>query len=137
ALAGVVVPKAEDPDVVRAVVGALPATVAVLVLIETARGVLGAADLASVPGVSRLALGTLDLEGDTGIAPDSDVLRSIRVGLTLASRAAGLPGPIDGVCQDLSDPTTTEQAAREAARTGCTGMLCIHPRQVPAVNSAF
>jgi citrate lyase subunit beta / citryl-CoA lyase len=137
ALAGVMVPKAEDPDAVRAVVAALPAGMPVVLLVETALGVLSAAALARIPGVSRLALGTLDLEGDAGISQDPDVLRSIRVGLTLASRAAGLPGPVDGVCPDLSGPSATKQEAREAARTGCTGKLCIHPRQVPAVNAVF
>lgn len=137
ALAGVMVPKAEDPDAVRAIVAALSGGTPILLLVETARGVLAAPELARVAGVSRLALGTLDLEGDTGIGQDPDVLRSIRVGLTLASRAASLPGPIDGVCPDLSQPSATEQAAREAARTGCTGMLCIHPRQVSTVNAVF
>lgn len=137
ALAGVMVPKAEDPDTVRAVVAALPAGMPVVLLVETARGVLAAPELARVPGVSRLALGTLDLEGDTGIGQDPDALRSIRVGLTLASRAAGLTGPIDGVCPDVSDRSAIERAAREAARTGCAGMLCIHPRQVATVNAVF
>jgi citrate lyase subunit beta / citryl-CoA lyase len=136
-LAGVMVPKAEDPDVVRGLVDALPRGTPVVLLVETAAGVLAAAALARVPGVCRLALGAVDLETDTGISQDADVLRSVRVGLTLASRAAGLPGPIDGVCTDLADPSATASAALEASRTGFTGKLCIHPRQVAVVNTVF
>ena len=135
-LAGVMIPKAEDPDAVRGIVDALPEGTPVVLLVETAVGVLAAPMLARVRGVSRLALGGVDLEADTGISQDPDVLRSVRVGLTLASRAAGLPGPIDGVCTDLADPAATA-AAREAVRTGFTGKLCIHPLQVPAVNEVF
>jgi citrate lyase subunit beta/citryl-CoA lyase len=136
-LAGVLVPKAEDAAVVAAVVRALPQGTPVALLVETAPGVLAAPVLARVPGVHRLVLGTVDLETDTGISEDPDVLRSIRVGLTLASRAAGLPGPVDGVSTDLTDVAVTEASAREAARTGFTGKLCIHPRQVSAVNAVF
>jgi citrate lyase subunit beta/citryl-CoA lyase len=136
-LAGVVVPKADDPGAVEAVVGALPPGTAVVLLVETAAGVLAAGELARVAGVTRLALGTVDLEVDTGISQDADVLRSVRVGLTLASRAAGLPGPIDGVTTDLADPAATEVAATEAQRAGFSGKLCIHPRQVSPVNAVF
>jgi len=136
-LAGVMIPKAEDPDAVRGIVDALPEGTPVVLLVETAVGVLAAPMLARVRGVSRLALGGVDLEADTGISQDADVSRSVRVGLTLASRAAGLPGPIDGVCTDLADPAVTAAAAREAVRTGFTGKLCIHPLQVPAVNDVF
>lgn len=137
ALAGVVIPKAEGPDAVTAVIQALPQVVPVVLLIETAAGVLQAPDLARLGGVSRLALGTVDLEAETGIDQSPEVLRSIRVGLTLASRAAGLPGPIDGISMDAADASSTELAARDAARTGCTGKLCIHPRQVASVNAVF
>jgi citrate lyase subunit beta/citryl-CoA lyase len=136
-LAGVLIPKAEDAYDVGAVIRALPPGKSVVVLLETAAGVLAAAALARVPGVTRLALGTFDLEVDTGLSQDADVLRSVRVGLTLASSAAGLWGPIDGVCADLADPSVTATAAREAARTGFTGKLCVHPKQVAAVNGVY
>jgi citrate lyase subunit beta/citryl-CoA lyase len=136
-LSGVLVPKAEDADIVNALVRALPRSTPVLLLVETAAGLLAAPTLARVPGVTRLVLGAVDLEADTGISQDADVLRSIRVGLTLASRAAGLAGPVDGVCTELADPSVTEIAAREAVRTGFTGKLCIHPRQVAGVNAVF
>ena len=136
-LLGVLVPKAENPVDVAAAVRALPQETPVVLLVETAAGVLAAERLARVPGIARLALGTVDLETDSGISQDADVLRSVRVGLALASRAAQLPGPIDGVCTDLAEPSVTAAAAREAARCGFTGKLCIHPSQIAPVNTVF
>jgi citrate lyase subunit beta/citryl-CoA lyase len=137
ALAGVLIPKAEDSHDVEAVIRGLPPGKSVVLLLETAVGVLAAPALARVTGVTRLALGTFDLEVDTGLSQDADILRSVRVGLTLASSAAGLWGPIDGVCADLADPSVTAAAAREAARAGFTGKLCVHPKQVAAVNGVY
>ena len=136
-LAGVLVPKAEEPGAVRAIAGGLPEGTPIVLLVETAAGLLTAEALARVPGVTRLALGTIDLASDTGLSRDPDVLRVVRVGLTLASRAAGLPGPIDGPCTNLSEPSRTTVEAQEAARTGYTGKLCIHPLQVSPVNDVF
>jgi|tagenome__1003787_1003787.scaffolds.fasta_scaffold20897689_2 citrate lyase subunit beta/citryl-CoA lyase len=137
ALSGVLVPKAEDPATIGRLITRLPEGVPVVLLVETARGVLAAASLAQMPRVTRLALGTVDLEADSGLSQDADVLRSVRVGMTLASRAAGIAGPVDGVCTDVMDRATTAAAAREAVRAGFTGKLCIHPRQVPPVNEVF
>ena len=115
----------------------LPVGTPLVLLVETAAGLLAAPALARVRGVTRLALGTVDLTADTGLSGDPDVLRAVRVGLTLASRAVGLPGPVDGPCTDLADPARTAAEAQEAARTGFTAKLCIHPRQVAEVNATF
>jgi citrate lyase subunit beta/citryl-CoA lyase len=136
-LAGVVVPKAEDAGAVRRIVDALPDGTAVVLLVETAAGLLAAEALARVRGVTRLALGTVDLAADAGFSRDADVLWVVRIGLTLASRAAGLPGPVDGPSTDLVDLSRTAVESQDAARTGFTGKLCIHPRQVTEVNDAF
>ena len=60
-----------------------------------------------------------------------------RSSLVLASRAAGLPGPVDGVTTDLDDPAVSGAAAARARGLGFAGKLCIHPMQVAAVNAAF
>jgi citrate lyase subunit beta/citryl-CoA lyase len=135
-LTALLVPKAADPRALSELAAALPG-VPVIALVETAAGVLAAPELARVEAVRRLALGALDLEQDAGIAPDPDTLRPVRVALALASRAAGLRGPVDGVCPDLHDPAATAAEARDAARAGFRAKLCVHPRQVAAVNDAF
>jgi citrate lyase subunit beta/citryl-CoA lyase len=59
----VVVPKAETPEV-------LAGFREVVALVETARGVERAGELAAVPSVTRLAFGSVDLAAELGVAPE-------------------------------------------------------------------
>ncbi|MCX5044072.1 HpcH/HpaI aldolase/citrate lyase family protein [Aldersonia sp. NBC_00410] len=58
-----------------------------------------------------------------------------RGALVLASAAAGMPGPIDGVTGNLDDDTVLTSDVHYARRIGFSGKLCIHPRQVPVVTA--
>lgn len=139
-LAGLVLPKAEravDLDRVADVVGP---QVRVLALVETARGLLRAEELANHPSVDLLAFGNLDFAADCGMDvtdPDEVELLGVRTQLVVASRAAGLPGPIDGVTVDVRDPERTRKDAARAARLGFSGKLCVHPSQVAAAHEGF
>jgi len=100
----VVLPKAQDPTVVAAVVASLGDGSSVIALLETARGILRAEAIAAVPGVVRLALGTYDLAAGLGVDPDDPAaMAAARGALVLASAAAGLAGPVDGVTGDVRD----------------------------------
>jgi citrate lyase subunit beta/citryl-CoA lyase len=61
----------------------------------------------------------------------------IRTALVLASRVAGIAPPIDGVTTTLLDDAAVVADAVHARTLGFGGKLCIHPRQVAAVNQAF
>jgi citrate lyase subunit beta/citryl-CoA lyase len=130
-----VVPKAEPGAALRDLAsGATPC----LALVETAVGVLGAAEVALTPGVVRLAFGSLDLAAELAVDPaDRPALEGARSMLVLASAAARLPGPVDGVYGDLTDAEGLRVDAAHGRRTGFAGKLCVHPRQVPVVAEAF
>lgn len=136
-LGGVLVPMADSPAALAAVGQRLGRGVAVVAQVETARGVLRAVDLATAPGVVRLAFGHLDFAFDVDAAPVPEALLHARSSLVVASRAAGLPGPVDSVTTDLDDERATADDAVRARTLGFTGKLCIHPRQVAAVNEAM
>ncbi|MFN7149875.1 MAG: HpcH/HpaI aldolase/citrate lyase family protein [Microthrixaceae bacterium] len=136
AVAAVVAPLSEEPSEVDEIAAAMP-DVAVVLLVESARGVTRLRELASHPIVSRLAFGNLDTAADLGCAPDSPTLDDVRSTFVLESRAAGLPGPIDGVTPDFADVEATATDAASSHRRGFTGKLCIHPRQVAAIHAAF
>jgi len=89
--------------------------------------------------VLRLLFGHLDFQADAGLAcgPDEAELVPVRLQIVLASRAAGLPAPIDGVTPDTTDMALVQGHAARALRGGFGGKLCIHPAQVPAVHAAF
>lgn len=57
--------------------------------------------------------------------------------IAIASRAAGIGGPIAGVTVDLNDETKLRADVEFARACGFTAKLCIHPRQVAAVEAAF
>ncbi|WP_336792301.1 MULTISPECIES: HpcH/HpaI aldolase/citrate lyase family protein [Gordonia] len=128
----IMLPKAEDPAVLAGIGGN------VIALIETARGVLNAPAIASVPGVVRLAVGTFDLAAELGVDPtDTEALLTTRGALVLASAAAGLPGPIDGVTAAIDEPDRIIADTAYARRLGFAGKLCIHPRQLRPAAAAL
>ncbi len=134
-LSAVVVPMAEDPTTLTRVHELTGAPV--LALVETARGILRATDLAEADGVARLAFAHLDFTADIDAEPVDEAVHHARSVLVLASRAAGLPGPVDGVTTNLDDESITDADARRARRLGMGGKLCIHPRQVEIIHRAF
>ncbi|GEM30834.1 CoA ester lyase [Nocardia neocaledoniensis NBRC 108232] len=133
-LQGVVLAKTELPEQVSQLASELPA-LPIVALIETALGVEHAFDIASAPATTRLAFGKGDYRRDTLTADDPVALSFVRGRLVNASRAARLPGPIDGPC--LSGMPALEDAALVAMSAGMTGMLCIDPMDAPVVNRHF
>jgi citrate lyase subunit beta / citryl-CoA lyase len=135
-VAGVVLPKAEHTDEVRAVLGRLSSQVELHALVESAVGLLRASDIAR-SGVERLMFGSADYLADLGVVASRDVLAFPRSCLVVASAAAGLPPPVDGPTLAFDDPTTTEADALDAKALGLGGKLCIHPTQLEPVNRVF
>lgn len=109
-----------------------------IALIESARGVQDADALAESPGVVRLALGNVDLSAELGIDPGShSALAYSRGRLVMASAAAGLHPPIDGVTTALDSPSVLAADLAVTRELGLGGKLCIHPRQVGPTNDAL
>lgn len=134
----VVLPKAEDPTLVAEVVARLPRGSRVVALVETARGVLEAPAVAAVPGVERLAFGSFDLAAELGVDPDhGPAMATARGALVLASAAAGLAAPVDGVTGTVDDTQRLSDDVAASHALGFGGKLCIHPRQVAPVAGAF
>jgi citrate lyase subunit beta / citryl-CoA lyase len=137
-LSAVMLPKAETPEQVAAVRAAL-GPVAVLALVETARGVEQAAAVAAAEGVTRLVFGTLDLALDLDLEIDEtpDGLGYAAGRLAVASRMAGLPGPVAGVTPQLDDPARLLADLAWSRRHGFAAKLCIHPAQVEPIHTAL
>ena len=140
---GVVVPKAEQPDDLQRMAQACGQ--ALYPIIETATGLSLVRTIANTHGVARLLFGKLDLAVDLGMdypAPAGEddvetVFLLARSELVLASRAAGLDAPIDGVYTQLDDEAGLFTYARRSARFGFAGVLLVHPKQLSAVQRAY
>lgn len=135
-LRGLVVPKSESPDDLLAIARRLSST-PILALVETALGVAEAASLAASPAVSGLGFGSVDFLLDLDAQESDEALAFARGALVVAARAAGLPGPVDGVTTETRDVARVAQHAARARRLGFGGKFCIHPAQVEPVRTAF
>lgn len=128
--AAIMLPKSENPADVAAVVSSLRDPTAVLALVESARGLAAARDIAAIPGVVRLVFGSVNFCASLGCAHAPEVLLPARLELVIiASRLAGIAAPIDGVTTRIDQPDLAHDDARHARDVGMSGKLCIHPRQ--------
>jgi citrate lyase subunit beta/citryl-CoA lyase len=134
-IAGVVLPKAEDPRIIAKIRADVGGDIAILPLIETAAGLWNALDIARAPGVARLLFGSIDFQVDLGLRDDE--LTTYRAQLVLVSRVAGIAAPVDGVTTAINDADALARDVARARTLGFGGKLCIHPQQVEAVNAAF
>lgn len=133
---GIVVPKAEDAATLAHVAARAPGR-ALLPLIESAAGLDAVRGIAASPRVARLVFGSIDFQADLGIEGDDDALLFFRSQLVLASRLANLDAPVDGVTTALGDDEAVARDTARARRLGFGAKLCIHPKQVAAVNRGF
>jgi citrate lyase subunit beta / citryl-CoA lyase len=152
-LAGIQLPKVDDPATIRRVDGMLAeleqarglpsGSVELLVSLESARGVFFAYEiLSAAPRVGSVMIATAengDLQGDIGYLTTGteDEVLYLRSKVLLAARVVGLANPIDGVHADVRNLAGLEHSARRARELGYRGKKVIHPAQVEVVNRVF
>jgi citrate lyase subunit beta/citryl-CoA lyase len=136
-VAGVILAKAESASDVVALLSVTRAKLPVFPLIETAKGMWNALEVAKAPFVQQLMFGTLDFIADMGMASDGHELDSFRAQLVMISRIAGIQPPVDGVTPSIDDTDRLTAQATAGKRWGFGGKLCIHPRQVSVVNACY
>jgi citrate lyase subunit beta / citryl-CoA lyase len=137
-ITAIMLPKTESADDVVTVRSAAP-DVVVLALVESARGLAAAEEIAAAPGVVRLVFGTLDyaLDLDLEIDDASDGLSYAAGRLAVASRCAGIATPVGGVTPQLGDEARLLADLAWSRRHGLGAKLCIHPAQVAAIHAAL
>jgi citrate lyase subunit beta / citryl-CoA lyase len=149
-LAGLYVPKTDslpDLDALDAVVtqaevaaGLAAGSVPFCALIETATGVLRAAELAQHHRVNHLAIGEADLSSELGVEltpGDEREMLFARSMLVLSASAARINPPIGPVSINFRDLEAYREQTVALKRLGFMGRSAIHPAQVPVVNEVF
>lgn len=131
------VPKVDDPAQIDWVAARAPHLAATLPAIESATGLLAAPAVAAHPLVARLGLGGVDLANDLGCDGSAAALAYPRSVLVVASRAAGLPGPVNSVYPKLDDPAGLLAHAAAAKAIGFGAQSALTPRQLPAIRQVF
>lgn len=135
-LDGVMLAKCESADQIADTARRLPAGTPVIALIESALGIEHAFAIAGAPGTRRLAFGSGDFRRDTGAGDDPTALSYARSRLVVASRAAGIAGPVDGPTLPSGNTSLLEDI-RISQRLGMTGKLCMRTVDTSVVNDAF
>ena len=133
---GIRIPKAESPEDVAWVADRAPGK-PIICAIESARGLLAAAEIAAAPGVAHLALGGVDLQRDLGTDGSDTAALYGRSHLVVCSRAARIGPPIDSVYPRLADDDGLRAQAELARSLGFFGKSAIHPRQLPVLHAVF
>ncbi len=89
--------------------------------------------------VKRVAFGAADYahERQLTVGPEETELADARARVVLASRAAGLEGPLDSPWFDFKDLAGFARALERSRRSGFQGRLCVHPDQLGPVNAAY
>ena len=157
-LDGVVVPKIESAADLHAIDWLLAAlerdhglsegSLDLMPIIETAAGlqridrILQARSLRPYRSpwrVRRVAFGAADYGHDLGLAPtlDEPELADARARIVLASRAAGLEGPLDSPWFHFKETAAFARSLERSRRSGFQGRLCVHPDQIAPVNAAY
>lgn len=138
--AGIFLPKAECPEALSQVVERLLAwnpQLQIVAIIETAKGLQQVEAIAAIPGLARLAFGSLDFSLDINCSQIPEAFLYARNRIVLASRTAQLPAPIDGVTPAISELAVVKQESHYARSLGFGAKLCIHPAQLSTVQKAF
>ncbi len=148
-LAGLVLPKSEDPATIEHVAalltrlederGMADGSVQLALLIESGAGILNAAQLATAPRVSRLQIGEADLSADLGVTagPEGTELLWARSHVVLASAAAGLPGPVGPVWTAIDDIDGLRASCVSLKNLGFRARSVIHPKHLAVVHEVF
>jgi citrate lyase beta subunit len=138
---GVVIPKVEDPDVIRVVDKLLRGgDLGLYALIETARGVMNISAVASTgAGLRGLMFGHADLANDIGATiqrPFDRLLGHARASVVVAAAACGLVA-YDTPYENFRDSDGLRDEATTAKELGYIGKLAIHPTQLPVIREVW
>ncbi len=153
---GIMLPKAAGPAALQQVAAELyeleqrngvpTGSIRILPLVsETPQAALGIAAYAeaSHPRLLGLTWGAEDLSAAIGATRRrdetgmwTDTFRFVRSQTLLAAHARGVMA-IDTLHSDYSDQAGLQRMAEASRADGFSGMLAIHPAQVPVINAAF
>ena len=153
---GIVLPKASGPEQLRQLAAEIyeleqhngvpsGATRIVPLVSETAAAALTIPDYVglTLPRLAGLMWGAEDLSAALGASRKygedgnwTDAFRMVRATVLLTAHARGV-APIDTLHADFRDEAGLARMAKASRADGFSGMLAIHPGQVPVINAAF
>ncbi len=109
-----------------------------VVLCESAAGVLHAEEIAATDAVSAVIFGAEDFSADVGAirTRSSAEISTARQQVVMAAAAADIDA-LDTLVTEIEDDERLEEETAFARQLGFDGKVAIHPRQVPIINEGF
>ncbi len=139
-LAGLRLPKTESVEAVRRVAERLEnfgCEAGIQCLIESALGLELVFEISRAhERVIGISIGEADLAADLGVREEAGLLYA-RSRVVVASRAAGLPGPVQSVYTNVRDTEGLRKSTEEGKSMGFVGRSAIHPAQIEVINEVF
>jgi citrate lyase subunit beta / citryl-CoA lyase len=142
----ILIPKCESPEQVKLVdeeiikiSGQLDHGIHLMPIIESALGAVNAYPIATASEhVVAMAIGLEDYTADLGVQRSESGQESCyaRSALINAAVAAGKQA-IDSVYSDVGNMEGLKRNVTDSRALGFTGMGCIHPRQIPLINTGY
>lgn len=150
-LEGLVCPKVDTPEDVRKVDailgdkepknGIAKGSIRLLIAVESPKGLLNAPAIAAASSrIVGIIFGAEDFGREIGLPTvregEARDLIYARSAIVIAAASAHVQA-VDGVWVDLNDGAGLLNFARQSRQLGYSGMSCIHPSQVEAINKTF
>ncbi|MFE3291357.1 HpcH/HpaI aldolase/citrate lyase family protein [Rhodococcus sp. NPDC059234] len=133
-LVGVALAKCESPQQLEETAALLPRSTPIVAFVESAGALESVREICRARGVFRLAFGMGDFRRDIDADAHPRAVSYARSQLVVASRAAGLPSPIDGPTGVGSGEHLVRDS--EIARSiGMSARLCHTPEHAAQVNT--
>jgi len=134
----ILIPKIESPEQVAWVVQRLPDQLPLLIMIETAKGIVNLKDIAATPGLTALIFGAEDLIASVGgiRTTNNHEVAYARSALALHAAAFDLQA-LDMVYVNFNDETGLRAESRSALELGYCGKTAIHPKQIVPITETF
>jgi citrate lyase subunit beta / citryl-CoA lyase len=119
--------------------GLVVGTLRIVPTIESAVGLMNAAEMAKHLRVEAFSFGAADFAKDISAEVDAGETQTLlaRSQLVVVSRAAGLNPPIASVYTKLNDLDGLRASTAAQQRLGFFGRSCIHPAQLPVIHEVF
>jgi citrate lyase subunit beta/citryl-CoA lyase len=137
-IAGAFLAMVASADEVSCSVKALPPSLSLVGMIESAQALIQVDEIAACRLLCRIACGNMDFQTDLQLPPEENVgLIYPSSRLIIASYATGLPGPIAGATANIADLDHFVTCARFERNLGFLGKLCIHPSQLSLAHQVF
>jgi len=150
-LEGLVCPKVDTPEEIQQIEAILnhqepmnkldKGSVRLLIAIESPKGLLNAPAIAAASSrITGIIFGAEDFGREIGLPAvregEARDLIYARSAIVIAAAAAHVQA-VDGVWVDLNDSAGLLGFAKQSRQLGFSGMSCIHPSQIDAINAAF